>query len=223
MKNSTKTSLRSLAGFIAALTLFSGCDSLDSSGDAAQIATMKTFHMEPVRGAVVNFKNRDPQDVIILTQEMIARELEKKGYVEVSMSDPADFRVSPGWTFYTDNSVNTGIRQTPDNFFDQSVSDTMGVGYARMNIDFLTNTDGQLWSTSASWGIRTDISTTSDFMSAAEIALSALPESTVTPQPTGSVPPMPQTGVQAAPMPMTPSPFPGTPSPANPAPGTPQN
>jgi len=216
MFHTLKTSFYLLAGLGAALFLMSGCDSLDTEAQAQKLATMQTFHMGDVQGALSNFTSRDMQDVIVLTQEMIARELEAKGYVEVPRSDPADFLVVPSWTFYSERS-NMRITQSETVYDDPTMTFVNGTTNARMNIDFIDiNGGGQIWSTSANWGIRTDINTTSDFVSSAQMALAPLPVCQVSSHQTGAMPTMPKTGVQAtpetAPEPTPPTPAPGTPS-----------
>lgn len=183
-----KTLLASLAA--AGSLLFIGCESTDTSENAAALAAMKTFHMENVGGGLTNFTTRNPQDVTVLTQEAVARELEQKGYREVPLNDPADFSVYPGWFFYQER--DRSIQMSEPINYDQTLQLKNTMTMARLGVRIVGSDGAELWNSTASWGIQANLNTASDFTQAAGLALSGFPQSMVaTSAPAATMPPPP--------------------------------
>ncbi len=174
MRNLARSSFLFFSAALVGLFAFSGCDTTNTSENAQLISSMKTFHMGEVRGAISGFSSRDQQDVVVLTQEMVARRLESLGYREVQTSDPADMTVIPGWSFYQER--NPALQNSEPVSYEQALYQSGNLSMARLGVEVLGGSGQVLWSSMASWGIQASVNTTQDFSHAAEQALIGFPE-----------------------------------------------
>lgn len=161
-------------GALISLVGFSGCETFDTPENLALISSMKTFQMGDVHGSLTQFSSRNQQDAVVLTQEMVARQLESLGYREVSSSEQADMTVIPSWSFYEERSP--ALKNAGAVSYEQSLYQAGTTKMARMGLQVLGGSGQVLWSSSSSWGFPSAVSTTQDFSNAAQQALSGFPE-----------------------------------------------
>ncbi len=169
-----RPSLLLIAGALVSLLAFSGCESTNTSENAAVISSMKTFQMGDVRGSLMGFSSRDQKDVMVLTQEMVARQLESLGYREVQTQEEADMTVIPGWSFYQNR--NPAVQNSEPVSYEQTLYQSGNMTMARLGVEVLGGSGQVLWSSMASWGIQASTNTTQDFAHEAELALVGFPE-----------------------------------------------
>ncbi|QYY34457.1 hypothetical protein [Ruficoccus sp. ZRK36] len=191
MRNLVQTSCLLVCGALFSLVGFSGCDTIDNSENISTIASMKTFYMAEVTGSVGGFSSRNQQDVLVLTQEMVARQLESLGYQEVGSDKDADMTVIPSWSFYQDRKLR--VQNNDPTLYESPLNQASSANMARMGVEVLGGSGQVLWSSLARWGVTASVATANDFSRQAELALQGFPDCEVAPEAKAApaMPPLP--------------------------------